>query len=145
MENDIALLGLALSSAQATVGLIDTADTSAQPDDGATIVGWGHPGEGGQVSYALQEVTIPIVSNEPCQDGYAAEGITIAPTMLCAGLEPGQKESCQGTSGGPLVVRAGYAEPWQQAGIVSFGFGCARPGKFGVYTRVSQYREWIEA
>uniref|UniRef100_A0A8C6TP77 Peptidase S1 domain-containing protein n=1 Tax=Neogobius melanostomus TaxID=47308 RepID=A0A8C6TP77_9GOBI len=50
--------------------------------------------------------------------------------------------SSQGDSGGPLVVKQGSV--WVQAGVVSFGDGCARANKPGVYTEVSEFQDWIE-
>ncbi|XP_048848343.1 serine protease 27-like [Brienomyrus brachyistius] len=89
----------------------------------------------------LQEVQIPIVGNKICSCLYGAGNINITNNMICAGLLQGGKDSCQGDSGGPLVVR--QASAWVQAGVVSFGVGCAEPDFPGVYTRVSNYQNWI--
>ncbi len=62
---------------------------------------------------------------------------------ICAGWDEGGRDSCQGDSGGPLTVLDGDGCP-VVVGLTSFGVGCGQPGKYGVYTRVSQYRNWIE-
>ena len=68
-------------------------------------------------------------------------------TMFCAGDERGGVDSCQGDSGGPLVIpnlgKFGQTT-YHLAGLVSWGIGCAKAGLPGVYTKVSNYIDWIE-
>jgi len=88
----------------------------------------------------LREVEVPIVSNETCNDAY---GGIISSNMLCAGYPEGGKDACLGDSGGPLMVPAAD-NSWLLTAVVSFGSGCALPDRYGVYTRVEPYLEWIE-
>nr|CAI5866442.1 unnamed protein product [Callosobruchus analis] len=84
------------------------------------------------------------MSNKDCRNtNYSSK--MISDNMLCAGYpDTGKKDSCQGDSGGPLVTRKRNSSRYEVIGIVSWGNGCARPGYPGVYTRVTQYVDWIK-
>nr|XP_043870323.1 uncharacterized protein si:dkey-32n7.7 isoform X2 [Solea senegalensis] len=107
------------------------------------VTGWGAVNEGVSLPFpeSLQEVEVPVLGNRQCN---CLNGVgTITDNMICAGVLVGGKDSCQGDSGGPMVSKQGSV--WVQSGIVSFGFGCARPNLPGVYSRVSSYQPWINS
>jgi secreted trypsin-like serine protease len=116
----------------------------------ATIVGWGFTQESDGTNTDLlpadlQEVEMPIVDITTCKTAYttsALKGNSIDDRNICAGFKAGGRDACRGDSGGPLMVRAETGE-WVQAGIVSWGEGCGRRDRYGVYTRLSAFEGWV--
>ncbi|CAK8694668.1 serine protease 1-like [Clavelina lepadiformis] len=97
----------------------------------------------------LQEVNLPILVHKSCEvihhPGPRVPS-QITDKVLCAGHLKGKKDTCQGDSGGPLVCpRYGSNGLGEQVlyGIVSWGVGCGKVGKAGVYTNVNTFAEWI--
>ncbi|KAF5280670.1 hypothetical protein FQA39_LY05318 [Lamprigera yunnana] len=112
--------------------------------ENATVTGWGRLSEGGTLPSVLQEVQVPIVSNDRCKSMFLRAGRHefIPDIFLCAGHEGGGQDSCQGDSGGPLQVR-GKDGRYFLAGIISWGIGCAEANLPGVCTRISKFVPWI--
>ncbi|XP_069841080.1 serine protease 27-like [Dendropsophus ebraccatus] len=112
--------------------------------------GWGQVKDGVQLSNpkTLQEVQLALIDNKNCEAMYQAtlpyelNMKLIKEDMLCAGYKEGKKDPCQGDSGGPLVCSVNRV--WIQIGIISWGWGCAKPSRPGVYTRVQSYLSWIQ-
>jgi len=148
-DSDVALLHLAAPASLApstvgTIGLVSPGDDAlVVPGTVSTVTGWGATSEGdNEGSDVLLEVDVPIVSNATCNAPLSYNGAVTA-NMLCAGFAEGGKDSCQGDSGGPLIVSNGNGGRLQ-AGVVSWGYGCAQPNLYGVYARVSQFENWID-
>ncbi|SCK58896.1 Trypsin [Streptomyces sp. WMMB 714] len=111
------------------------AEDPALNEGDLTVAGWGADKEGGEQQQKLLKVTVPFIDDATCKKAY---GELVEGEELCAGVDEGGLDSCQGDSGGPLF-RKDEAGEFVQVGIVSWGEGCARPGKPGVYTEVSNF------
>ena len=59
-----------------------------------TVVGWGTTSEGGTQPSTLQQATIPIISNDQCNEAYKSM-TSITPRMICAQYPNGGVDSCQ--------------------------------------------------
>ncbi|RZA05721.1 MAG: serine protease [Proteobacteria bacterium] len=105
------------------------------------VAGWGATREGSGIPKILQKVSVPLVTRAECDAAYPGGQIT--ERMVCAGLKSGGKDSCQGDSGGPLFSGAGKDRVL--VGVVSWGEGCARADKYGIYSDVSAGYEWISS
>ncbi|GFO02093.1 suppressor of tumorigenicity 14 protein homolog [Plakobranchus ocellatus] len=62
--------------------------------------------------------------------------------VLCASVGSDGQDACQGDSGSPLMCERDGR--WYLTGIVSAGFECGIKELPGLYTRVSQYLDWIK-
>jgi secreted trypsin-like serine protease len=153
--NDMALLRLDRSWNGPKVRLSFAQGADPAPRTQVRVAGFGvteanrhanrYVREGGESFFAgsriLLETAVEAVDPPSCKARYS--GSVISDGQLCAGLEEGTKDSCQGDSGGPLVAYDKDGCPYQ-AGIVSWGEGCAAAKAYGVYTRVSHYSDWIQ-
>jgi trypsin len=140
---DISLLQLSQSSAMGPTQVAGAGERSLwTAGTMETIVGWGVTSEGGSRPQRLQEAQVPITTDAYCANAY---GNDFDPqTMVCAGFPQGGVDTCQGDSGGPMFGRSSTGA-LRVVGATSWGEGCARPGKPGVYARVAGdvLRPWI--
>lgn len=109
------------------------------------VSGWGafDPRTPGRPSAILMSAAVPIISLDTCRkkEILGERYQPILDSMLCAGHLKGGIDACGGDSGSPLVCELDGR--YELAGIVSWGDGCAKKDRPGVYTNVAVFVEWI--
>lgn len=90
----------------------------------------------------LRATNVPVANQQYCNEQYKGK---LTQQMICAGYKDGGRDSCAGDSGGPLFTIDEIDLKPKLVGLVSFGIGCAEPNHFGVYSRITSIRKWIES
>lgn len=144
-DNDISILELASSAtitAEVSPICLPHATTCFETRTPCVVTGWGLTDERGGFPDKLQEVAVRIMDKDQCKSYKGYENVS--PQMTCAGYEGGAKDACAGDSGGPLVCRL-TGGAWVLYGVVSWGYGCARPGSPGVYANVPILLDFVRS
>ncbi|XP_071052300.1 trypsin-like [Onthophagus taurus] len=146
-SNDIALLLVSKPGFTRNKFIKPACVPKETPPEGTRceVSGWGifNPHGQKEISSTLQTATVPLLSSEICKKGHILGGKRqeILETMVCAGKLRGGVDACGGDSGGPLMCF--HEGKFVLTGLVSWGDGCAKKHKPGVYTKVSSYKDWI--
>ncbi|XP_032525716.2 trypsin-like [Danaus plexippus] len=107
------------------------------------VSGWGYQDESTEnFSPVLRAAAVPVLDLATCRRDKVLGSCkqTILDSMICAGALSGGVDACKGDSGGPLAC---LGHRWQLTGVVSWGAGCGRRARPGVYTRVASYVDWL--
>lgn len=148
-DYDIALLRLESPSDMATVCLPEQScqDTIGQNRTKCFVVGFGKTAEySRRASCKLLRMNIPMEKMWKCNSSRYHNG-SMTDRMFCAGRQG--KDACQGDSGSqfscPIDNRQCRPDKsaFQICGLVSWGVGCGRLNKPGVYTNVYEFVPWI--
>ncbi|XP_058275061.1 vitamin K-dependent protein C-like isoform X1 [Hemibagrus wyckioides] len=146
MDNDIALLRLKMPITFGTyivpacLPSQDLAERVLHLNGTMTVVtGWGKEKDA-PYSSDLKHIKVPLMEQSVCAQ-YMFNNLT--ENVLCAGSIGSTEDACKGDSGGPMMTL--YRNTWFLIGLVSWGEGCGRTDKLGIYTKVSNYLEWIDS
>ncbi|CAM9183113.1 unnamed protein product [Bubo scandiacus] len=145
-RNDIALLELDQPvQCGYHVQLACVPDASLRVSELTTcyVSGWGSTtARSGGSTDVLQEAKVHLISVNLCNSSRWYAG-AVHPHNLCAGYPQGRIDTCQGDSGGPLVCKDNNADHFWLVGVTSWGRGCARAKRPGVYTSTQHFYDWI--
>lgn len=146
-DNDIALLRLGAPASEEVAMVIRQDDPYGLVEQGVEceIIGWGATSNLGDYPHILQQAEVPIYDQDQAAFAYRSQGYALTENMLAAGPVSGLVDTCSGDSGGPLLAPDASGDGWVLAGITSWGLSCAEPDYPGIYTKVSQYTDWIES
>ncbi|XP_026547286.1 venom prothrombin activator notecarin-D1 [Notechis scutatus] len=117
----------------------DFANEVLMKQDSGIVSGFGRIRFKEPTSNTLKVITVPYVDRHTCM---LSSDFRITQNMFCAGYDTLPQDACQGDSGGPHITA--YRDTHFITGIISWGEGCARKGKYGVYTKVSRFIPWIK-
>ncbi|XP_013919535.1 PREDICTED: urokinase-type plasminogen activator [Thamnophis sirtalis] len=148
-NNDIALIKIRSSSGQcaeesAIVKTIclPSEDLMLRDNSLCEVSGYGKENKSAIFySRVLKSATVQLIPQSTCKRYYM--GRNVNENMLCASHPEWKSDACSGDSGGPLTCTSNGRMVLY--GIVSWGDGCAKQEKPGVYTRVTRYIPWIES
>merc|ERR1719334_194737 len=151
LPNDICLLKLAGGGLKLDTGRVAAIPALGSNDVDYTkadcsITGWGRDNpKSRDAADILQEAHLPVLANGDCPDKYGIMGIIhpIIKSHVCVG-DPAADgiSACQGDSGGPLVCKVGGGE-YALVGVTSRGSPNCDSWP-SVYTRVSEFLEWMQ-
>lgn len=143
-KNDVAVLSLAAPVGTSTLPVASAANSSLYTTKTvATVLGWGDTsGSSNTLSPSLKVATLPLAGDTACKNYYQAD--YVPGDMVCAGSGAGATTTCEGDSGGPLIV-GGYL-----IGVVSYGATtCNTAGSYDVFAKVSTYagalKDWADS
>ncbi|XP_029795849.1 tissue-type plasminogen activator isoform X3 [Suricata suricatta] len=154
-NNDIALLKLQSDSLQCARES-DSVRTVCLPDADLQLPDWTecelsgygkHEASSPFYSERLKEAHVRLYPASRCTSQHLFNR-TVTNNMLCAGDtrsggdQANLHDACQGDSGGPLVCMKD--NHMTLVGIISWGLGCGQKDVPGVYTKVTNYLDWIQ-
>nr|XP_030127733.3 acrosin-like isoform X2 [Taeniopygia guttata] len=145
-RNDIALLELnepVQCSSYIQLACVPNATLDVAQLETCYVAGWGATTARSQKSSdVLQEAKVHLINVQICNSSEWYQG-DIHTHNLCAGYPEGGIDTCQGDSGGPLMCKDNSADFFWVVGVTSWGRGCARAKRPGIYTSVQHFYDWI--